>query len=159
MDISSPLYPVYATPLDLEAWMDFVAEIKENFPWLGPLDVYRFHLHEHIMAGEALCIKDGARVIGVALILRAENRLLCLAVSPAYRRRGLATRLLHAAVKELDAHRAITVRTFRAEDPRGTAPRAMYARFGFTEGALGWRGGYPVQTFILSAYKYKGENT
>lgn len=157
MDRSAPLSPVRATPADVAAWMIFVASVKEAFPWLEPLDAYRAKLDGHIAQGEALCLKDGDSIVGVTLSDRRENRILCLAVDPDYRRCGLASRLLTATLAGLDRRRAVTVRTFRAEDPRGIAPRALYDRFGFFEGALGWREGYPVQTLILPAEK--GKNT
>ncbi len=156
MDDTTSYRLAAATLSDRPAWMAFVASVAEAFPWLEPPDVYEGKLVGHIAREEALCIKDGDRVIGVTLVDRRENRILCLAVSPDYRRCGLATRLLIATVEGLDRRRAVTVRTFRADDPRGVAPRALYARCGFTEGALGRRGGYPVQTFILPADK--GEN-
>lgn len=151
MEPTRPLTPVKAMPADRAVWMEFVASVREAFPWLEPSDVYADRLDVHIARGEALCIKEGDRVIGVTLASIEDNRILCLAVSPEHRRCGLATRLLIATLDNLDDRRAVTVRTFRADDPRGAAPRALYARFGFTEGALGWREGYPVQTFLLPA--------
>lgn len=97
----------------------------------------------------ALCVKDGDKVIGVLLLSKKHNKICCLAVDPAHRRNGIASALLEKALSELDSSREITVTTFRENDEKGTAPRALYKRFGFEEGKLLVEFGYPVQEFVL----------
>ena len=75
--------------------------------------------------------------------------ICCLGVSPAYRRRRIASSLLTAALGQLDKTREITVSTFRENDNKGTAPRALYRKFGFTEDILIEEFGYPCQKFVL----------
>lgn len=53
------------------------------------------------------------------------------------------------ALSELDPDREITVSTFCENDARGAAPRALYRKFGFREGALTVEFGCPNQVFIL----------
>ena len=53
------------------------------------------------------------------------------------------------AIDELDRTKDITVTTFREGDAKGTAPRALYKKFGFVEGELVMEFGYPNQVFIL----------
>ena len=77
--------------------------------------------------------------------------ICCLAVAPDYRRRGIASALLTKAIDQLDRSRDITVSTFRADDPKGIAPRSLYKSFGFVEGELIEEFGYPNQQFILEA--------
>ena len=75
--------------------------------------------------------------------------ICCLAVDPDHRRAGIASALLDRALSELDRTREITVTTFREDDIKGTAPRALYKKFGFEEGELVEEFGYPNQVFVL----------
>ena len=45
----------------------------------------------------------------------------------------------------------MTVTTFRAENDWGTAPRALYERFGFVPEALVEENGYPCQRYVRAA--------
>ena len=47
----------------------------------------------------------------------------------------------------------IWVTTFRAGDPMGEAPRALYLSMGFQANELTEEFGYPCQRFVLSAEK------
>ena len=75
--------------------------------------------------------------------------ICCLAVSPAYRRKGIASVLLCKALEQLDRTKDISVSTFRENDEKGIAPRALYQKFGFIPDALIEEFGYPNQRFIL----------
>lgn len=75
--------------------------------------------------------------------------ICCLGVSPDYRRQGIASMLMDEALRNLDRTREISVCTFRADDEKGPAPRALYEKFGFIEGALVEVFGYPNQEYIL----------
>ena len=68
---------------------------------------------------------------------------------PAYRKQGIASLLLERALSELDRHKKITVSTFRKNDGKGIAPRALYKKFGFEEAELTEEFGYPNQVFVL----------
>ena len=98
---------------------------------------------------QALCVRDGGRVAGVLLFSRGRNMICCLGVAPAYRRRGIASLLLGEALAQLNRTRAVTVSTFREQDPKGAAPRALYRKFGFREGPLTQEFGYPNQVMVL----------
>lgn len=58
--------------------------------------------------------------------------------------------LLEAALEQLDRTKEITVSTFREEDEKGVAPRALYKKLGFIEDELIEEFGYPNQKFVLS---------
>ena len=73
----------------------------------------------------------------------------CLAVAPEYRRKGIASVLLEKALSELDRSNDITVTTFRDNDEKGIAPRALYKKFDFVEEKLTVENDYPVQRFVL----------
>lgn len=137
---------------DIDEWMKLVEEISWNFPGLETkekIDGHRETVLRFIGKEQALCVKDDLKVIGVLLFSRGHNMICCLGVSPQYRRCGIASMLLGKALEQLDRTKDITVSTFREEDEKGTAPRALYKKFGFIEGELIEEFGYPNQTFVL----------
>ena len=79
--------------------------------------------------------------------------ICCLAVDPAYQKRGIASLLLREAIDKLDRDKDITVSTFRENDVKGIAPRKLYKKFGFEEGELIEEFGYPNQRFVLHTDK------
>lgn len=142
----------YGTSKDIDSWMDLVQEVSWNFPGLETKKAMEDHqktvlrfMDEH----RALCVKNGDSVIGVLLLSKKHNMICCLAVSPQYRRKGIASLLLDKALAKLDRTRDITVTTFRDDDEKGIAPRRLYHKFGFEEGKLLEEFGYPVQEFVL----------
>ncbi len=137
---------------DIDEWMKLVEEISWNFPGLETkekIDGHRETVLRFISKEQALCVKEDTKIIGVLLFSRGHNMICCLGVSPQYRRCGIASMLLGKALEQLDRTKDITVSTFREEDEKGTAPRALYKKFGFTEGELIEEFGYPNQTLIL----------
>ena len=142
----------YGTSRDIESWMELVQEVRWNFPGLETkeaLEDHRQTVLRFMDERRALCVKDGESVIGVLLLSQKHNMICCLAVSPQYRRKGIASLLLKKALAKLDRTRNITVTTFRNDDEKGTAPRRLYQKFGFEEGKLLEEFGYPVQEFVL----------
>ena len=75
--------------------------------------------------------------------------ICCLAVDPEYRKQGIASLMLDKALYELDRSKDITVSTFRENDDKGIAPRALYKKYGFREGELTEEFDYPNQVFVL----------
>ena len=149
----------YGTLQDIESWMELVKEVRWNFPGLETQEALEDHRQTVLrFMGEqrALCVKDGDEVIGVLLLSKTHNMICCLAVDPAYRRKGIASALLKRALAELDSSREITVTTFRENDEKGTAPRALYKRFGFAEGKQLVEFDYPVQEFVLRRANHSG---
>lgn len=144
----------YGTSRDIESWMELVQEVRWNFPGLETkeaLEDHRQTVLRFMDERRALCVKDGESVIGVLLLSQKHNMICCLAVSPQYRRKGIASLLLKKALAKLDRTRDITVTTFREDDEKGIAPRRLYQKFGFEEGNLLEEFGYPVQEFILKS--------
>ncbi len=141
-----------ACPADINAWMRLVTRVRDNFSGLETdecLDDYRQTAMRFMTEGRALCIKDENGIQGVLLFSKKHNMICCLAVAPEARRRGIASRLLETALSALDPSRPVTVTTFRAEDAKGAAPRALYQSFGFRAAQLVEEFGYPNQAFIL----------
>ena len=136
----------------IDSWMTLVRKVSWNFPGLeteeGIID-HRNTVLKFISKNQAICVRENNRVIGVLLFSRYHNMICCLAVDPDFRRQGIASMLLEKALQELDRNRDITVSTFREDDEKGRAPRALYKKFGFKEGELTVGFGYPNQVFVL----------
>ena len=122
---------------DIDSWMNLVEEISWNFPGLETkekIEEHRKTVLRFINKEQALCAKDdNGKIVGVLLFSRGHNMICCLGVSPAYRRCGVASQLLTMALEQLDRTKNISVSTFRENDEKGTAPRALYKKFGFIE--------------------------
>lgn len=142
----------YGTLQDIESFMQLVQRVRWNFPGLetaAALDDHRKTVLRFMSENRALCVKDAGKVVGVLLLSKKHNMICCLAVAPEYRRNGIASALLEKALAELDSSRDITVTTFRDNDEKGIAPRALYKRFGFAGEKLMIENDYPVQRFVL----------
>lgn len=143
---------LYAAPEDIDAWMGLVERVRWNFPGLeteeGMAD-YRSTVLRFMKKRQGICVKEDGEIKGVMLFSRGHNMICCLAVSPDFRRRGAASALMDEALKQLDRTREITVSTFRAEDEKGLAPRALYEKYGFVPEALIMEMGYPNQKYVL----------
>ena len=146
------IYVEFGTHDDIDSWMCLVEKVSWNFPGLETkesLEEHKQTVLKFIDKHQAICVKDDTTVCGVLLFSRNRNMICCLAVDPSYRKQGLASALLEKALSELDRSRDITVSTFREEDEKGPAPRALYKKFGFEEGELTIEFGYPNQVFVL----------
>lgn len=143
---------LYGTREDIYSWSELVREVSPVFPGLETeeaLEEHRNTVLEFMDDKRALCVKIGGRIAGVLLFSVKHNMICCLAVSPMHRNKGIASALLSAALERLDQNRDITVTTFREGDEKGTAARALYKKFGFSEDKLVEEFGYPNQLFIL----------
>ena len=142
----------YGMPLDIESWMELVQSVSWNFPGLETevaIEDHRQTVLRFMGENRALCVKDAEKVVGVLLLSKKHNMICCLAVAPEYRRNGIASALLEKALAKLDRSKDITVTTFRDNDEKGIAPRALYKQFGFVEEKLLIENDYPVQRFVL----------
>ena len=142
----------YAIPEDIDAWMRLVTRVRWNFPGLDTeegLSDYGNTVLKFMKKRQAICVKENGVIVGVMLFSRGRNMICCLAVSPDFRRRGAASILMNEALKELDRTKEISVSTFRAEDKKGLAPRALYEKYGFVPDALIMEMGYPNQMYVL----------
>ena len=142
----------YGVLRDIGPWMELVKQIRWNFPGLETqlaLEDHQQTVVRFIGEHRALCVKNGDKVIGVLLLSKKHNMICCLGVAPEHRRNGIASALLEKALSELDRSNDITVTTFRDNDEKGIAPRALYKRFGFAEEKLMVENDYPVQRFVL----------
>lgn len=142
----------YGVPEDIEKWMSLVTQVRWNFPGLETqekLNEHRTTVLKFMGKRQAICVKDENKIAGVMLFSRGYNMICCLAVSPDYRRRGVASMLMDEALRNLDRTKEISVSTFRADDEKGPAPRALYEKYGFVEDALIEEMDYPNQKYVL----------
>ena len=136
----------------IDSWMQLVRKVSWNFPGLETeesIDEHKQTVLKFMNKKQALCIRNKKTVVGVLLFSRSRNMICCLAVDPEHRKQGVASILLSKALEELDSSRDITVSTFRENDDKGIAPRALYRKFGFQEGEMTEEFGYPNQVFVL----------
>lgn len=104
---------------------------------------------KNIARRTALCAKEGERVVDPLLYSKKRNTLNFLAIDPDFRKQGIASTLVIRMLADIDPGRDVWVTTFRADDPRGDAPRALYQKFGFVGDELVEEFGYPCQEFVL----------
>ena len=136
----------------IDSWMQLVRKVSWNFPGLETeesIDEHKQTVLKFMNKKQALWIRNKKTVVGVLLFSRSRNMICCLAVDPEHRKQGVASILLSKALEELDSSREITVSTFRENDDKGIAPRALYKKFGFQEGEMTEEFGYPNQVFVL----------
>jgi ribosomal protein S18 acetylase RimI-like enzyme len=142
----------YASMEQLESWMNLVSIVKYNFPGLETqqgLNEYRDTVVKNIHRKSAICATEGNVVVGILLFSTKYNMLCCMAVHPEYRRKHIADHMIALMLENLDRNKDIVVDTFREEDQKGKAARALYKKLGFVEGELTVNFGYPNQRFVL----------
>lgn len=132
---------------DIPAWLELVKLVSADFPGLDLAD-YELTLRKNIARGTALCVREDGNIVGILLFSPGKRCLSCMAVRPDYRRRGIASLLVGEMLRRMHDG-DISVTTFREDDPKGTAPRALYRKFGFRPGETGFEFDYPVQKFVL----------
>ncbi len=143
---------VFGDSTRIDSWMQLVRKVSWNFPGLETeenLDEHKQTVLKFMSKKQALCVIDWETVVGVLLFSHSRNMICCLAVDPEHRKQGLASIMLRKALNELDRSMDITVSTFRENDDKGIAPRALYKKFGFQEGEMTVEYGYPNQVFVL----------
>lgn len=132
---------------DVAEWLALVWRVSENFPGLD-MDDYTETLKKNIARETALCVRADGRLVGILLYSPTHHCLSCMAVDPDFRRRGIASALVREMLGRMPVG-DISVTTFREEDEKGVAPRALYRSFGFVPAELFTEFDYPVQKFVL----------
>ena len=147
---------------DIDSWMELVRKLRNAFPGLETEESLKEHeatVRKFIGKRQAICVKEENEIKAVLLFSRNRNMICCLGVDPDFRKKGLATALLQQALDELDRTKDITVSTVREGDPRATAPRALYKKFGFVEGELTIEFDYPNQVLVLPGSTQRTRST
>lgn len=137
---------------DLGPWMELVEVVKHNFPGLDTdkeINDYKQVVIKNINRNSAICVKHKDKVVGVLIFSYNQKCLSCMAVHPEYRQRGIGAAMVEKMLCLLPEGEDIWVITFREDDEKGIAPRALYKKFGFVEDELLIDRNYPHQKFIL----------
>ena len=141
--------PYLASRGDIPAWMELVRAVQASFPGLERAE-YEAALAAHIEAGEAWVFRYEGKIAAALLYFKERGELDFLAVSPEYRRRGLAARLVETAAAQLPVGSELSVVTYREGDAQGEEARAFYAALGFVPGEELTRFGYPCQRLSVT---------
>jgi ribosomal protein S18 acetylase RimI-like enzyme len=142
----------YAEMTDIDSWIKTVDIVKEEFPGLETsekMDGYRQSVIKNIKRKTALCVKYASEIVGVMLFSYNSKCISCMAVHPKHRRKGIAAAMIEKMISLFDKDTDISVTTFREDDMKGIAPRALYKEYGFKEDELVTEFNYPQQKFIL----------
>ncbi|ABS40359.1 GNAT family N-acetyltransferase [Clostridium botulinum] len=139
----------FAKEVDIDIWMNLVEIVKEDFPGLI-IEDYRKILKEGIQQRTALIVKDETKAIGVLIFSYENKEIAFLAVHPQYRKKGIATALFNKMYNQFPKGTEIAVTTYRENDTKGKAARALYKRLGFIQDELIMEFGYPCQRFIFN---------
>jgi len=138
---------------DLDSWMAMIEIVKDNFPGLTSresINRYMETVIKNINRETALCVKINNVVVGILIFSFNAKCLSCMAVHPEHRKKGIATSMVEKMRSLFPDDADLSVTTFRENDPKGIAPRALYKKFGFVEDELIVEFEYPHQRFVLN---------
>ncbi|WFD10482.1 GNAT family N-acetyltransferase [Tepidibacter hydrothermalis] len=142
----------YAEMQDIDSWMKMIENVSDNFPGLETTDnmnSYRQTVIKNIKRETAICVKYGNKIVGAMIFSHHWQCLSCMAVHPNHRRKGIASAMIEKMISLFPSDIDISVTTFRKDDIKGIAPRALYKKYGFEEDELVIEFEYPHQQFIL----------
>ena len=142
--------PYPAESEDIPGWLELVQAVKEEFPAFYEMK-YKEELSRRIAAGEAWVYRDKGRIAAAMLYSKNRCELDFLAVSPDYRRQGLAQRLVESAAAQFPVGTRISVVVCPKGDKKGEAARGFYEAMGFAPGEKLMASGYPCQRFSVVA--------
>jgi GNAT superfamily N-acetyltransferase len=126
-----------ATPEIIPAWVELSREVELLFEGAMAEDK-GFHefMHRKIAQQDAFIVRDEANsneLMGLIAVSRTNNAISWFAVSEKHKRKGIGSRLLENAIKELDNTNEISVVTFREDNQQGIPARKLYKKFGFRD--------------------------
>ncbi|MCL1863437.1 MAG: GNAT family N-acetyltransferase [Defluviitaleaceae bacterium] len=137
---------------DFELWMNFVTLVRHEFRPLKQdeeFEKYKQTVVKNINRKTAICVKCEDIVIGILIFSINQNCLGCMAVHPEHRKNGIASAMITKMLSILSPNKNVWVTTYREDNVKGVAPRALYKKFGFIEDELTMDFGYPHQKFVL----------
>ncbi|HXC55103.1 MAG TPA: GNAT family N-acetyltransferase [Rhizomicrobium sp.] len=145
------MQPVAATADDIASWLELARQVE---PLFGPMPLFDVTLRTKIAEGAALCVREGAVVLGGILLggEAPDHWIRWLAVRTSARGHGAGAALLGAALARMPSPCTVSLATFGADIADGRAARRLYARFGFVAGEMLPRGpeGGSRQRFTLA---------
>jgi len=142
----------YAEMDDIDSWIKMIDIVRDNFPGLETseeMEGYKQTVIKNIKRKTAVCVKYEGNVVGAMIFSFNSKWLSCMAVHPSHRRKGIASAMIEKMLSLFPNEVDITVTTFREDDIKGIAPRALYKKYGFEEDELVTEFDYPNQKFVL----------
>lgn len=109
---------------DIDAWMELVERVKDSFPGLETqeaLDAHKTTVLHFMENASAICAVTADHIAGTLLFSKEDGMLCFLAVDPVHRRQHIAQQMISFMLTQMDAHKDITVSTYREGDPNGIA--------------------------------------
>lgn len=127
----------WAKKEDKTAWIqlsDNVAQIFGN-PTMSTDNDFIHYMDRKLSKFEALIAIDrmSGSCLGIIGFSRTYNHITWFGVFEQYRNKGIGTRLLSTALRQLDNTTAITVETYRDDYLPGLPARAVYHKLGFID--------------------------
>lgn len=144
--------PYLADEEDIDSWMYLMESVKDYFPGFGE-EAFKKQLKKHIGANEAWVYRYEGKVVAGLLFSKERKELDMLAVSPEFRRKGLATRLVETMAACFSVEEEVSVTTFRTDDSMGNTTRQFYHKLGFRDQEKLTVFGYPCQRMVLQCPK------
>ncbi len=106
-------------------------------------------VYNAISNDEAIMEEKDGRIAGMLMCSKKEKELSFLAVHPAYRKNGVAKRLIEKMTAWFNVGDIISVVTFQEGDPKGIPARACYHACGFMDDEKLTVFDYPCQKMTL----------
>jgi GNAT superfamily N-acetyltransferase len=130
----------WATSADKAQWVLLAADVAEIFgaPDMPENESFGSYADSKIAKYEALVAVDrmSGKAHGVIGFSRANNRISWFGVFEDRRGKGIGSKLLQTALRQLDTTQEISVVTFCGDYAPGIPARVVYEKFGFAETAL-----------------------
>lgn len=127
----------WATEKDKPAWIELADNVANIFGSASMATDKDFleYVDAKLSKFEALIAIDrmSNRCLGIIGFSRTNNRITWFGVFEQYRNKGIGTRLLKTALRQLDNTKEITVETFCDDYAVGLPARAVYHKAGFVD--------------------------
>lgn len=127
----------WATIEDKAAWIELADNVANIFGYSNMSTDKHFleYMHAGLSQFEALIAIDrmSNNCLGIISFSRTNNCVTWFGVFEQYRNKGIGTRLLETALRQLDNTKEITVETYRDDYAAGLPARAVYHKAGFVE--------------------------
>ena len=132
-----------AQPDDYGAWLRLAGEVEDLFGAMVGEEAFQQTLLKNLQRGTALCVRAQDGSAGVDLLgglfyspKPPIYKISWLAVTQAWRRRGIGQTLVEAFLERVIPPAELVVTTFSAEMARGEAARRFYGKLGFQEAEI-----------------------
>lgn len=127
----------WATPEDKPSWIKLADNVSNIFgnPTMSTDKDFHEYMDSKLSKYEALIAIDRMKgnCLGIIGFSRTYNRITWFGVFEQYRGKGIGTRLLSTALRQLDTSKEITVDTYRDNYLVGLPARAVYLKAGFID--------------------------